>query len=716
MHSLYSRIPSRPEANIPLPSRLEGLRRLAYNTYWTWNAPARDLFKRIENHTWSLRRNPIAVLEARTEWDELLDHASFIAEYESCLERFDAYMKGEGEYWFARQAADRHATFHAPVAYFCAEFGLHESINLYSGGLGILAGDHLKAASDLGLPFVAVGLFYRQGYFRQSIDADGHQEHAYPALEPEHLPIERVMDPRSGRPLVVGVEFPDRTVSIAVHMIRVGRVPLILLDTDIPENAAADRPITAQLYVRGREMRLHQEIVLGVGGVRALHALGIEPSAWHLNEGHSAFMLVERIRERVKAGVDFDRAHDEVKKNAIFTIHTPVSAGNERFDASLVRRLTNAFLKGSGVEVERVIALGKGPDNDAAMFDMTAFSLRTTLLANAVSQLHKDTANGTWNPLGVNILGVTNGVHMPTWIGPAMAKLFYEHGSRLQDPERPTARPLWNEIDKVSSTSLWQAHRDQKRRLVLFVRKRLRDQLARHGEAPSTLSDVSEAFDPEALIVGFARRFATYKRASLIFSDEERLARILWNKERPVQLLFAGKAHPADRPGQKMIEELFHKSRSDRFRGRVFIVEDYDMRIGRFLTQGVDVWMNNPRRPLEASGTSGMKAAANGVPNLSILDGWWDEAYDGKNGWAIGGREMSNDQAAQDRVDAEALYRLLEGEVAPAYYASGKGKLSEQWATIMRASIASSLWQFSMSRCVCEYTERMYTPAAHKGR
>ncbi len=718
----FADLPAHPLVQFPLPHRVEGLRRLAYNLYWCWHPRAIALFKRIDPHIWSVARNPIPVLQGKVDWGDLLDNSEFMAEYETVLREFDAYMTNQSSTWFARTEQGGKvpksvglSTTQGPVAYFCAEYGLHEHLGIYSGGLGVLAGDHLKTTSDMGLPFVAIGLFYRQGYFRQTIDAEGHQEHAYPFLEPEKMPIQRVEDPKTGRPLDITLELPGRTVTCALWIVRVGRVPLLLLDTDSPENAAADRPITAQLYVRGREMRLYQELVLGVGGVRALHALGIEPSAWHLNEGHSAFMLVERIRKLTKAGTPFGEAVEKVRSSVVFTIHTPVSAGNEKFDSNLVRRLTKPLLEGTNTDIERVLELGRGEGNDPRSFDMTGFSLRMSIGSNAVSQLHAAVANGTWRPIlgGKEILGVTNGVHMPTWLGQSLRWILEDVGMDLEDiSKEQSSGKLQEHIAGIEDKKLWEGHQRQKLELAFFLKSRLRKQLARHGESPETLGDVERSLDPNILTIGFARRFATYKRASLLFSDEDRVARLLYNQDRPVQIVFAGKAHPADRPGQRMIQELFQRSRSDRFRNRVFVVEDYDMRVGRFLVEGVDVWLNTPRRPLEASGTSGMKAGANGCLNCSILDGWWDEGYDGKNGWAIGGRESNPDEGAQDRSDAESLYQALEREVIPLYYQRDERGVPTQWIDRMRHSIASTVWRFSTARMIEEYCERLYFPAA----
>src|SRR5437867_4497212 len=651
------RIPSAAPSHVRVPPELEGLRRLAYNLYWSWHPAARGLFGRINGGVWSRTHSPIPVLASMVDWPSLLDNSDFMVEAQRVISDFDRYMANCADHWFHR----RHAReLKGPIAYFCAEYGLHESMGIYSGGLGVLAGDHMKAASDMALPLVGVGLLYRNGYFRQTIDADGHQEHRHPDYDLSRMPLTRALG-REGSPLTVSVELPERTVHVDVWTVQVGRVPVLLLDTDNPINDPADRPITHILYVRGREMRLHQELILGVGGVRALRALNIKPDVWHLNEGHSAFLLAERARERVVAGDDLDTALASVARNSVFTIHTAVSAGNERFDADLVRRVAGPLLDGDGrrrtggVPVERVLEIGRGTDNDAGQFDMTAFSLRLTNGANAVSRLHAMTANATWREIVAHeILAITNGVHPPTWVGGPMLGLFERYlDADLDDLDGTTAATRWWErIERIPVAELWNAHLDQKRELALLARGRLRTQFARHGEAPRTLEQLGEALDPKILTIGFARRFATYKRAGMIFTDTERLARLLTDTDRPVPLVFAGKAHPADRPGQAVIQEIFGRSRSPEFRGRVFILEDYDMRIAKFLVQGVDVWLNTPRRPLEASGTSGMKAGSNGVVDLSVLDGWWDEGWTGDNGWAIGGRESLGDEAAQDWADA----------------------------------------------------------------
>jgi len=711
------RVPSTPPPVIRVPPSLEGLKRLAYNLWWTWHPEARALFARLDPFTWGRTHSPIPVLAGTIRWTEFLDSSDYMAEYDEVIGDFDRYLANGRDHWFHRHHA---SALPGPIAYFCAEYGIHETLGIYSGGLGVLAGDHLKTASDMALPLVGVGLLYRRGYFRQTIDADGNQEHAYPNYDLGRLPIQRALD-REGERLTVTVELPGRDVRADVWTAQVGRVPVLLLDTDTPENDEGDRPITHQLYVRGREMRLHQELILGVGGVRAIRALGLEPAVWHLNEGHSAFLLAERARELVADGVRLEDALERVRRDSVFSIHTPVSAGNERFDAGLVRRVAGALLDGDGrpntggVPVDRVLDLGLGTDGDASQFDMTAFSLRLTTRANAVSKLHAVTANATWRDVvGHEILGVTNGIHTPSWVGTPIRQLLGHHLDADLDHLDPATRTSrwWERIEKIPAAELWEAHLRQKGELAHFARGRLRSQLARHGEPPSVLDQLGSVLDPATLTIGFARRFATYKRAAMIFTDMERLARLVHDADRPVQLIFAGKAHPADRPGQQVIQEIFTRTRSSALRGRVYILEDYDMRIARFLVQGVDVWLNNPRRPLEASGTSGMKAAANGVVNVSVLDGWWDEGYTGDNGWAIGGRETNPDDAAQDWADAQDLYRLLESEIVPAYYDRDATGLPTTWIGWMRRSIAADIWRFSTTRMLHEYAEQMYLPAA----
>ena len=706
------RVPTLPGHDFNLPSSLEGLGELAYNMWWSWTPHVQALFSRIDSGAWTRHRNPIAMLRGvtSTRWNELMADEDFMVDAMRIVDEFERYLT-DGEASWYQNSPERQLP--GPIAYFCAEFGLHESMQIYSGGLGILAGDHCKSASDAALPFVAVGLLYRRGYFRQQIDADGHQEHAQPDLDPAQLPLRRARG-LNGAPVTVPVEIADRTVQAAVWVAQVGRVPILLLDTDIPANDPADRPITHILYVRGREMRLCQELVLGVGGVRALRALGIEPAVWHLNEGHSAFLLLERARESVAAGMDGSAAEAlrRAGGNSVFTIHTPVTAGNETFGRDLMEKALPTWFAASQMEPNELFELGRGhTDASDAPFDMTAFVLRLASGANAVSKLHAATATAAWEELaGHPIQAITNGVHVPTWIGRPVRRIVQRATGLALDNDIGSPEPLAR-LDRIHDEELWAAHQQQKRDMIGFIEGRLARQFARHGESPDSLRAVRGTLHRDTLTIGFARRFATYKRAALLFSDEERLATMVLSTDRPVQIVIAGKAHPADRPGQQVIQRIFELSRSQRLRDGVFVVEDYDLRIARFLVGGVDIWLNNPRRPLEASGTSGMKAAINGVPSVSVLDGWWDEAYNGENGWAIGDREHEGDEDSQDAADAAELYRLLEEEIIPRFYDRSGGGCSTEWLKVMRGAIASSLWDFSTARMLTQYVDRLYLPA-----
>jgi starch phosphorylase len=709
------RVPTLPGHVFHLPAELEGLAELAYNLWWCWTPRAQALFSRINGGAWTRHRNAIAVMRYTdpSRWAELTADEDFMVDASRVLDEFERYMADGSGSWYA---ASPERALPGPIAYFCAEFGIHESMQIYSGGLGVLAGDHCKSASDAALPFVGIGLLYRRGYFRQQIDADGHQEHAQPDLDPSQLPMRRARS-RDGTALEVSVEIADREVRAAVWVAQVGRVPILLLDTDIPANDGPDRPITHILYVRGREMRLCQELILGIGGVRALRELDIDPAVWHLNEGHSAFLLLERAREQMLAepGLAAGEALRRVGRDAVFTIHTPVPAGNETFSREILAPALRSWFAAAAVEPGELMELGRGhTDAPGAPFDMTAFVLRHASAANAVSKLHARTATTTWQALaGHPIEAITNGVHVPTWLGRPVRRLIKAAlgvplGVDLDGPEALAG------LGAVDSEELWSAHRQQKREMVAFLEGRLARQFARHGESPNVLRELRGVLDPDALTIGFARRFATYKRADLLFRDRERLGRILSSSDRPVQVVIAGKAHPADRPGQQVIQDIFTLSRSNPLRGRVFIVEDYDVRIARFLVGGVDLWLNNPRRPMEASGTSGMKAAINGIPSVSILDGWWDEGFDGRNGWAIGDREPDGNDEEQDAADAGELYRLLEEEIVPRFFDAGPSGVPNAWVATMRASIEAALWQFSTARMLTEYVDRLYLPAVRE--
>ncbi len=701
-------------ADIELPREVRKLYDLAYNLWWTWDPRARHLFSVIDSRAWTIYRNPVQLLINcdRTHWQPKLEDEGFMALCQSVLSRFERYLAEDGESWFAQ----RHPDSAGPIAYFCMEYGIHQSLPLYSGGLGVLAGDHLKSASDLGVPLVAVGLLYRSGYFRQTIDADGRQQHLYPEIDFTRLPV-RPASSHTGREVFVSVPLPGRDITAQVWIAEVGRVPLLLLDTDIPQNDAADRPISSMLYTPGREMRLVQEIVLGIGGVRALAELGIEPQCWHLNEGHSALLQFERLRARLALGESFEAAMAALKTSTVFTTHTPVPAGNESFDAALARRYFAPWCEEAGVPLESWLAAGNNDHGELNQpFNLTALAIRTSSRINGVSRINAEVAQRMWHhllpddtPEEEKIRPITNGVHPATWLGTELQELF----ARWFGEKWPHV--IGSDVGRSAilgypDDELWEAHRAQKRRLAGYLRSRLRRQFARHGLAPDELRTIETMFDPEALTIGFARRFATYKRAGLLFSDLHRLRKLIGDTERPLQIVLAGKAHPADKAGGELIQHIFQLSQEEKLKGRVFFVEDYDIRAGRMLVQGVDVWLNTPRRPMEASGTSGMKAGMNGALNCSIADGWWPEGYDGRNGWVIACKECLLDEAAQDREDALTLYGLLEEEIVPTFYERDEKGLPRRWIAMMKESIATLSPRFSSDRMVRDYCELAYLP------
>jgi len=702
-----------PAADIEIPRELSGLYDLAYNLWWTWQPSAHALFSVIDPVRWNLDHNPVELLinVEPQRWEALLVDDSFLTSYHRLMQRLERYLADTDGCWFRRAYPDYNG---GPIAYFSSEYGWHECLGIYSGGLGILSGDHCKAASDLGIPFVGVGLMYARGYFRQTIDADGNQQHFYPRYDFRRLPVLPVTHP-NGRRVRVAVDMPGRSVHLRLWKAAVGRVPVVLLDSACPENDPADRAITSILYVRGREMRLCQEILLGIGGVLALRELGIEPEVWHMNEGHSALLSLERLRGTVERGRSFDEALAEIRKNAVFTTHTPVPAGNESFDAGLARSYVAGFVEGAGMNVEDVLGLGRThPDDPDDSFNLTALAIRTSRTTNGVSELHGRVADELWKRLWPadaptpRVGHVTNGVHLPTWMGADITGLLRARLGEHIDPPVPDGR--WSAaVLAIPDAEMWSAHQAQKQRLLLFARHQLIEQFARHGRSPDELRAVEGLLDPDALTIGFARRFATYKRAALIFRDLGRLREVLANPDRPVQLMFAGKAHPADRPGQDLIREIFRISDSPEFRGRIVFLESYDIRVARQLVQGVDLWLNTPRRPLEASGTSGMKAAINGALNASVLDGWWCEGYDPSHGWTIGQPREYGDPEEQDRDDADSLYRVLSEEIVPCFYERGSDDgLPHEWIARMKKAIAELGPRFSASRVLRDYTTAYY--------
>jgi starch phosphorylase len=699
-----------------LPEPLAPLEELARNLYWTWTPEVRTLFRKLDPQLWeSTGHNPVELLRdvSQERLDDAARDEAFVADVVATDASFRAYM--EQPRWFGSEVGEDHV-----YAYFCAEYGWHEAVALYSGGLGVLAGDHTKAASDLGVPLVAVGLWYPEGYFHQRIASDGSQEAVYERHLPGDLPLRAVTDDE-GEPVVVHVQAFGRDIAVRAWRTDAGRVPVYLLDVDFEANAPEDRALTRRLYGGDQHTRIAQEIVLGVGGVRMLRALGIAPTSWHMNEGHSAFMALERCRELVEQGLTFDQAREAVSASTAFTVHTPVAAGNDAFPFDLVNQAFAGWWGTLGLRQHEFHDVGRADHGWGPVFSMPALALRFSSARNGVAELHGDTSRQIWSDLWsdvpiceVPIGHITNGVHTASWMAPEIDALLDE---ALPDDwrRRLDDEAMFAPIEELDPVELWRVRRTLKARSVRFLRRRVRAQLVRQEASPTAKHDSEQLFDPECLTIGFARRFATYKRATLIFRDLERLERILADAERPVQLVFAGKAHPADQAGQALIERIDDLSRDPRFAGRVLFVEDYDMAVGRALTRGVDVWLNTPRRPLEASGTSGQKAAMNGVLNLSILDGWWPEGYDGDNGWAIGNGDDYADEDRADAADADALYDLLEREVVPLYYERDEGDVPRAWMARAARAIATVTPRFNAQRMVKDYVRRSYAPASRRG-
>ncbi len=700
-------VPTLSPNELAIPRSLHRLMDLAYNVWWVWNPEGRSLWSTLDPVGWEQYHNPIDLLASidRGRWFQIEQVEAVHDRYQRAVKAFDRYLASEGT-WFERSGQ----SLAGPVAYLCTEFGVHESLPFYSGGLGILAGDHLKAASDLGIPLVAVGLLYRRGYFRQEMDSDGDQQHFYPTLDLTRLPVLPVASPTGGQ-LKVPIEFPEREVWAAVWTAHVGRVEMLLLDTDIPDNDPADRPITHQLYVAGREMRFSQELVLGVGAVRALEALDIQPAVWHVNEGHAALSLLERAARSIAAGESLESATKLLRSQTLFTLHTPVPAGNEVFDVAIAHKHLSPWAERMGMTLDDLLALAVARPGEESRFDLGALAIRFASVVNGVSKRHGEVVAADWSHLiGGNGTSVTNGVHTPTWIGRDGGKMLKNAFGAdwpiklLEDPE------LIEQIDLIPDEVIWNAHQSRKEILARFARGRIRRQQARWGASPDGLRAIEDLFPTDRLTLGFARRFATYKRATLMFSDPSRFQAILTNPDRPIQIVFAGKAHPADRQGQEFLRQISEISRSAEFSGHVYVLEDYDARMARFMVQGVDVWVNNPRPPMEASGTSGMKAAINGGLNLSVLDGWWIEGFNERNGWAFGSPEANGDWGAADHTDSNDFYELLADQVAPLYYDRDAGGLPTGWISWMRQAIKASLVEFSTHRMVADYSRIAYFP------
>src|SRR5437764_6034713 len=698
-----------------LPATLEPLREMSFNLWWTWEPAARRLFRQLDPELWNrTNHNPVRMLQLsrQSRLEEVAQDKNFLRELKQVFHDFEKYLGRHDTYGKTGPGAE----IKNPIAYFSAEFGFHESIPNYSGGLGILAGDHCKSASDLDLNFVAIGLLYRHGYFRQQIDKDGIQAAINLNQNFYHLPIREV---RHGETkLLVSVPILDREVFARVWELRVGRVNVYLLDTDIPENSAEDRLITAELYGGDLEMRMRQEIVLGIGGVKVLTALGIQPDVFHMNEGHSAFLALERRRLNVVENkLDFYSALQLVAAANVFTTHTPVPAGNDSFPREMMQTYFGKFAKELNIPFDELFSFGHTRLNPNDPFSMTILALRLSRHANGVSKLHGEVSRSLWKDVWsgvpvheVPITSITNGVHTKTWMAPEFAELYRKHLGSWE--EHLTEPDFWRRVIDIPDAQLWETHQKLKLRLIEFVRDRVRARRQRIGEAPDVVRRANRLLDPEILTVGFARRFATYKRGALLFSDKERLQRLLNDQTRPVQFIFAGKSHPQDEGGKALIQQVYKFSRQHGFENRMVFVEDYDSYIARRLVQGVDLWLNNPLRPVDARRTSRMKSPPNGGLNLSVLDGWWCESFNGNNGWAIGAEIKGGTVDFQSEVDASSLYQLLDNQIIPLYYAKPDGKLPLAWLQLMRESIRTVTPVFNTHRMVQEYTERLYTPAA----
>ncbi|MFH2012117.1 MAG: alpha-glucan family phosphorylase [Pseudomonadota bacterium] len=691
-----------------LPAPIGRLDELAYNLWWSWHPEGRALFRSLDRILWkTAHHNPVKLLEA-IPLQRLLTASTdiaFLQEYDNSVKTFDAYMSRNSS-WFATNYG---ILGEQTIAYFSAEYAIHNSLPIYAGGLGVLAGDYCKEASDLGVPLVGIGFMYPQGYFHQHVSPDGWQEELYEQLNFEEAPIRTVVS-LQGERLKVPIELDSRTVWVAIWKVDIGRVNLFLMDTDIDENHPQDRQLSARLYVSDSEKRLQQEIILGVGGVRVLRVLGIKPTVWHANEGHAAFMMLERIRELVLKGISFDKAVDQIRATTVFTTHTPVPAGHDAFSFDLIENYFHRYWESLSLDRNTFLELGRVKGGTS--FSMTVLALRLADWINGVSKLHGEVCRKMWKPLwpevkedDVPITSVTNGVHIPTWLAPDLRHLYRKHlgidwREKQDDPD------FWKRAMDIPDEELWKLHLWLKRKLISTVSDRSRKRWTEDKVTPEQVLAMGALLDPEVLTIGFARRFTNYKRATLALKDTQRLKRIVQDPWRPVQIIFAGKSHPADEQGKQLIQQIYNIAKDPMFGGRIAFVEDYDMHVARYLVHGMDVWLNTPRLLEEASGTSGQKAALNGVPHFSVLDGWWYEGYNGANGWAVG-----NGQVSSDDQDAEAFYRLLEEEIVPLYYERDWNGLPRGWIRVMKESISSIVPAFSARRMVKEYVERLYVKA-----
>ena len=704
-----------------LPENLLGLLKLAYNLRWTWNKDIIDLFRRLDRDLWEQTyHNPVHMLGLIKQ--EVLDKAladdGFMAHLERVLQDLEKYQNYKS--WYERTYGKSDAS---QIAYFSLEYGLTECMPIYSGGLGILAADHLKSSSDLGLPLVGVGLLYQEGYFQQYLNAEGWQQESYPDNDFFNMPVQLIKW-NEHTETTVDIEYPDGPVSARIWKAEIGKVPLYLLDTNISTNRPAAQKISAQLYGGDGEMRIRQEILLGIGGIRALRVLGINPLVCHMNEGHAAFLALERIRLLMQEQhLSFAEAREAVAAGNVFTTHTPVPAGNDIFSPDLIEKYFYHYYPQLGLTREQFLDLGREqPGNQNEGFCMTVLALRLAGYTNGVSKIHGTVTRNMWKNIWpalphdeIPITSVTNGVHPSSWISNEMAELFNRYlGPRwIYDP---CNEEIWKRVSEIPDEELWRTHERRRERLVAFARRHLKVHLLKRKKSTREIARAAEVLNPEALTIGFARRFAAYKRATLIFKNPDRLARILSNRDKPVQIIFAGKAHPKDNEGKDLIRQIINFARSDLFRNRIVFIEDYDMALARYMVQGVDIWLNNPRKLLEASGTSGMKAAFNGAINLSVLDGWWWEAYSNETGWAIGKEEEYEDPNYQDEVESSELYDLLEKEIIPLFYNRGEDGLPRSWIALMKSMMQALCPVFNTNRMVYEYNQRFYQPLMRRYR
>ena len=703
--------------NPQLPKRIEKLSEISNNLWWSWNTEFLRLFKTIDNDLWeTCEKNPVKFLKqvSQERLEAVSKNVEFLKEYDKLARQFEDYMNSKNT-WFANNYPENKNDL---IAYFSAEYGLDRTIPIYSGGLGILSGDHLKSASDLGIPLVAVGLLYKNGYFHQKINGYGDQETEYINIELSNLPINPVKD-KNGEDLIIYVKFPKRRLYLKVWQINVGRIKLYLLDSDIEKNNPEDRDVTLRLYGGDQEMRIRQEIVLGMGGTNLLtRALGLKPTIYHMNEGHSAFLILELMKNIIKEKqVSFDVARDIASSKTVFTTHTPVPAGNDIFPLDLVDKYFKDFWPRLGLDREEFLRLGMKPSQILEPgFNMGILALKVAGKKNGVSKLHgavsRELFGDVWPDIAANespITYVTNGIHTCSWLSPKLKELYNKYLMPYWQDNIHEDK-VWEKINNIPDKTLWETHQDRKEKLLKLVKDNTTQRLRRSGYSYEEINEITSKLNPNALTIGFARRFATYKRATLIFKDLERITQILNNSEKPVQLIFAGKAHPADKEGQDLIKRIHEISMMPQFKGKIFLLENYNIAMSQYLVSGVDVWLNNPRRPMEASGTSGQKASVNGVINFSVLDGWWAEGYNQENGWTIGTNAEYNSYEEQDIADSQSMYRTLEDKIIPTYYNKNEEGISPKWIRIMKNSIISTGGKYSTARMLVDYTNNLYMP------